>query len=64
VREALSTLEVPYLLHNVAPGSPRGAALVERSGAAQVPYLVDPNVGAAFTGDAARAHVERTYRAS
>jgi glutathione S-transferase len=42
-REALSELELPYLLHNVAKGSPRREAFVERSGKMMVPYLVDPN---------------------
>jgi glutathione S-transferase len=43
VREALCTLELPYLLHNVGKGSPSRAAFVERSGKMQVPFLVDPN---------------------
>jgi glutathione S-transferase len=43
VRERLCTLELPYILHNVAKGSPSRAAFVERSGKMQVPYLVDPN---------------------
>ncbi|MEI8259199.1 MAG: glutathione S-transferase N-terminal domain-containing protein [Deltaproteobacteria bacterium] len=43
VREALCSMELPHLLHSVAKGSPRRAALVERSGKMQVPYLVDPN---------------------
>ena len=45
VRERLSSLELPYLLHNVAKGSPSRAAFVERSGKMQVPYLIDPNTG-------------------
>jgi glutathione S-transferase len=45
VRETLCELELPYLLHNVAKGSPRREAFVERSGKMQVPYLVDPNRG-------------------
>lgn len=43
VRETLSELELPYLLHNVAKGSPRREAFVARSGKMMVPYLVDPN---------------------
>jgi glutathione S-transferase len=43
VRETLTTLELPYLLHNVGKGSPRRAAFVERSGRMQVPFLYDPN---------------------
>ena len=43
VRETLCELELPYVLHNVAKGSPRRAAFVARSGKMLVPYLVDPN---------------------
>jgi len=43
VREVLCTLEVPYLLHNLAKGSPRRDAFVARTGRMRVPYLVDPN---------------------
>jgi glutathione S-transferase len=45
VREELSSLEIPYLLHNVAKGSPGRDAFVARSGKMQVPYLADPNSG-------------------
>ncbi len=45
VREALCSLELPYLLHNVAKGSPSRDAFVKRSGRMMVPYLVDPNTG-------------------
>jgi glutathione S-transferase len=45
VREALCELEVPYVLRNVAKGSPSRPAFVMRSGRMQVPFLVDPNVG-------------------
>ena len=47
-REALCELELPYLLHNVAKGSPKRDAFVRRSGKMQVPYLVDPNTSAAL----------------
>jgi glutathione S-transferase len=43
VRETLCELELPYVLHNVAKGSPRREAFVARSGKMRVPYLVDPN---------------------
>jgi glutathione S-transferase len=43
VRERLCALEIPYVLHNVAKGSPSRAAFVKRSGKMMVPYLVDPN---------------------
>jgi glutathione S-transferase len=45
VRETLCELELPYLLHNVAKGSPKRDAFVARSGKMMVPYLVDPNTG-------------------
>jgi glutathione S-transferase len=48
VRERLSALEIPYLLHNVAKGSPSRDAFVQRSGKMMVPYLVDPNTGTAM----------------
>jgi glutathione S-transferase len=44
-REALCSLEIPYRLHNVAKGSAKRAAYVERSGKMMVPYLADPNTG-------------------
>jgi glutathione S-transferase len=63
VREKLCTLELPYRLHNVGKGSPRRAAFVERSGKMQVPYLVDPNTGAAlFESADIVAYLEREYR--
>ena len=45
VREALCTLEIPYLLRNVARGSPSRASFTERSGKMMVPWLRDPNTG-------------------
>ncbi len=43
VREELCELELPYILHNVGRGSAHRAALRERAGKVQVPYLVDAN---------------------
>ena len=43
VRETLCELELPYLLHNVASGSPRRQELRTRAGALHIPYLLDPN---------------------
>src|SRR6266436_404158 len=45
VREVLSELDLDYLEHPVARGSPRRAELVKRGGKMQAPYLVDPNTG-------------------
>jgi glutathione S-transferase len=65
VREKLCTLELPYRVHNVGKGSPRRAAFVERSGRMQVPYLLDPNTGAAlFESDAIVAYLAREYGAA
>lgn len=43
VREALTSLELPYRLRNVAKGSEQRDALRKRAGKVMVPYLVDPN---------------------
>lgn len=64
-REALSSLEIPYVLHNVAKGSPSREAFVARSGKMQVPYLVDPNTGEEmFESDAIVRYLEETYCAT
>lgn len=61
-REALCSLELPYLLHNVGKGSPRREAFVARSGKMMVPYLADPNTGEEMfeSADIVR-YLERTY---
>jgi glutathione S-transferase len=47
----------------VGKGSPSRTAFVERSGKMQVPYLVDPNTGAAlFESAEIVAYLERSYR--
>jgi glutathione S-transferase len=62
VRETLTRLELPYLLHNVAKGSPKREAFVRLSGKMMVPYLVDPNTGVAmFESAEIVAYLERTY---
>ena len=62
VREALSSLEIPYLLHNVAKGSPSRPGFVERSGKMMVPYLVDPNTKTELFESAAIVdYLESTY---
>jgi glutathione S-transferase len=45
VRETLCSLEIPYLLHNVASKSPSRDEFVKRSGKMMVPWLSDPNTG-------------------
>jgi glutathione S-transferase len=61
-REALTSLELPYLLHNVGKGSPRREAYIARSGKMMVPYLADPNTGIELfeSADIVR-YLERTY---
>jgi len=43
VREVLSELEIPYVLHNVGKRSPSRKAFVGKSGRMMVPYLIDNN---------------------
>lgn len=64
VREALTSLEIPYVLHNVGKNSPKRKAFIERSGKMQVPYLVDPNTSTSMfeSADIVR-YLEATYGA-
>ncbi len=63
-REQLCVLELPYRLHNVAKGSPKRAAFVERSGKMMVPYLLDPNTGKEmFESADIAAYLDTTYAA-
>ncbi len=65
VREELTALEIPYLLHNVAKGSPSREAFVARSGKMQVPYLHDPNTGRSlFESAEIVAYLRETYGAA
>jgi glutathione S-transferase len=62
VRERLCTLEIPYVLHNVAKGSPSREAFTRRSGKMQVPYLVDSNTGTQlFESADIVAYLDREY---
>ena len=45
VRELFDILEMPCLVRNLAPGSPRRAAFKRTTGRMQVPFFVDPNTG-------------------
>jgi glutathione S-transferase len=65
VREVLCELELAYLLHNVAHGSPKREAFVQRSGKMMVPYLIDPNHNVAmFESADIVAHLRTTYAAT
>lgn len=62
VREGLSTLELPYQLHNVAKGSAHREAFVARSGRMMVPFLLDPNTGVEmFESADIVEYLEKTY---
>lgn len=62
VREALSSLELPYLLHNVGKGSRRRDAFAKRTGKMMVPYLADPNTAQEmFESADIVAYLHRTY---
>jgi glutathione S-transferase len=64
VRDVLCAYELPYLLHSAADGSVRRDELARRTGSGEVPYLVDPNTGAALGGAAAIAeYLEARYAA-
>jgi glutathione S-transferase len=64
VREVLSTLELPYVLHNVARGSPKRAAFVELAGKMQVPLLLDRTHGVKMLESRAiMHHLEERYGA-
>ena len=62
VREALSELDLEHVVRNVPKGSPKRAALVERGGKMQVPYLIDPNTDrAVYESDDIVAYLEAEY---
>ncbi|MFQ5417221.1 MAG: glutathione S-transferase N-terminal domain-containing protein [Myxococcota bacterium] len=62
VRESLSSLELPYRLHNVAKGGAQRDELVERAGKMMVPYLADPNTGVGMYESAGIVrYLEETY---
>ena len=45
VREALDSLEIPYVVHNHAHGSLKRQDYVKMSGKMQFPFLIDDNNG-------------------
>jgi glutathione S-transferase len=61
-REALCELTLPYRLHNVGKGSTARPEFTAMSGRMMVPYLSDPNTGAAmFESAEIVAYLEKTY---
>lgn len=62
VRFLLCELELPYTLRNIAKGSPRRPAFIERTGKMQVPWLHDPNTGwQGFESLDIERYLEATY---
>jgi glutathione S-transferase len=62
VREALAELDIEHIVRNVPKGSPKREAFREMAGKVQVPYLVDPNTGAAmFESNDIVRYLHRTY---
>jgi glutathione S-transferase len=65
VRETLTQLELPYILHNLARGSRKRDAFLELSGKMQFPYLLDPSRGIAmFESQAIVRYLNDTYGAA
>ena len=63
VRETLCGLGLPHTVVNCARGSLNRDKLVAKTGRFQVPFLSDPNTGAAlFESDAIVAYLEEVYR--
>jgi glutathione S-transferase len=61
-REALCELELPHIYHSCARGSAKRDLLVQKTGKFQVPYLEDPNTGAAmFESHDIVEYVRKTY---
>jgi glutathione S-transferase len=62
VREVLCELDLDYLAHPVAHGSPRREELVRLGGKMQVPYLRDPNTETGlYESDDIIAYLNTTY---
>ena len=64
VRERLTELELPHLLHTCARGSPKRQAFFEEHGAFQVPFIKDPNTGVElFESNLIVEYLQKTYGA-
>lgn len=62
VRDTLTELELPHLVHPAAHGSAHLAPLRAAAGRVAVPYLHDPNTGMGlFEGHDIAGYLERTY---
>eukprot|EP00127_Corallochytrium_limacisporum_P001320 Clim_evm10s51 gene=Clim_evmTU10s51 len=61
-REALCSLELPYILHNIAKGSAKRKDFIRQHGKVQVPFLKDPNTGVEmFESSDIVAYLFKTY---
>lgn len=64
VRERLTELELPYVLHTMGKGSPKRPAFAARHGRTLFPYLEDPNTGVALYESAdICSYLDRTWGA-
>jgi glutathione S-transferase len=64
VREALTELDLGYVVRNLPKGSPKRAELAKRGGKVMVPYLVDPNTKREmYESDDIVAYLESRYGA-
>ncbi len=62
VREVLSELDLDYLHHPVAHGSPRREELIAVGGKMQVPYLIDGDTGTRlYESDEIMDYLNQTY---
>jgi glutathione S-transferase len=65
VREALTELDLEYVVRNVPKGSPKRTELEKRGGKVQVPYLRDPNTGREmYESDDIVAYLKKHYGAA
>lgn len=63
VRELLCSLELPYICHNIARGSPKRDHFLATYGKSQFPFLHDPNTGVKlFDSDKIINYLKKTYQ--
>jgi len=62
VREVLCELDLDYVVHPAAKGSPHRTSLQRLGGKVQVPFLIDPNTSAQlYESEDIIAYLNRTY---
>jgi len=63
VREALCSLELPYICHNVAWGSKKREIFAKENGKLQFPFIHDPNTGVKiFDSEKIVAYLMKEYK--